>query len=170
MRSKRCVLAVLPLLWIAAPARSAPGAFTDRAAFQTAVPGGVATLDLESFSNGTSLSGTTQAPAGAAAGIVFPGPIADVLDPGGPPLDLRVVVDAVDDPAGSGTRVLGVDDAGNFHAITAGSAMMFGFTSSVEAFGLTLITLDLLLADGTPTTRAFDSGTGKQTGWEAWNF
>ncbi len=30
--------------------------------------------------------------------------------------------------------------------------------------------IDLLLADGTLTTRAFDSGTGKQTGSEAWNF
>lgn len=140
-RAAARALAGTGLLWaLAGTAAAAPGAFTDRAAFQSAVPGGVATLDFESLPDGAPLSGTTHTPTGSAAGVVLPGPIADVLDPGGAPLALRVVVDPLDNPASSGTRSLGVEDAGNFHALAAGSTLMFGFTSPVEGFGLTLIT------------------------------
>ncbi|MGH0031842.1 MAG: PEP-CTERM sorting domain-containing protein [Myxococcota bacterium] len=136
----RTLLALAIALGLARAGAAAPGAFTDPAAFASAVPGGTTSVDFESFSDGTLLSGTTQTPAGAAAGVVLPGPLADVLDPGGPALPLRVVVDAVDNPASSGTRSLGVEDAGNFHAVTAGTPLAFAFTAPVEAFGLTVVT------------------------------
>jgi len=119
---------------------AAPGAYTNASLFAAAVPGGVSQVDFEGFTDGAVLSGTTQQPPGSTAQIVLPGPVADVLDPGGSPLALRVVVDATDNPARSGTRTLGVEDAGNFHAITAGTTLGFGFPTPVEAFGLTIIT------------------------------
>jgi hypothetical protein len=82
---------------------------------------------------------------------VLPAPLADLLDTGGPNLELQVVEDAGDNPAASGVRTLGVDDGGNFDAITGGAPLAFTFTQPVEAFGLTLITPEepaLALFDG----------------------
>ncbi len=128
------------VLGFAGIGQASPGAYTDAAGFAAAIPGGVATVDFESLANGAPLSGTTQTPPSAAAGVVLPGPVVDVLDPTGPALSLRVVVDAADNPASSGTRSLGVDDTGNFNALTAGTSLAFGFTAPVDAFGLTIIT------------------------------
>lgn len=129
-------LGLLPAL----PGAAAPGAFTDPAAFAAAVPGGTATVDFEGLADGAPLSGTTQTPSGATAGVVLPAPLVDVLDPTGPPLPLRVVADPVDNPTTSGTNSLGVEDPGNFHALTAGTPLDFSFTATVEAFGLTVVT------------------------------
>ena len=125
---------------VAASADAAPGAFTDASAFAAALPGGTATIDFEALPDGSPLSSTTQTAAGAGAGIVLPAPLVDVLDPSGPPLPLRVVANAGDNPASSGSKSLGVEDPGNFHAVVAGSMLGFGFTAPVDAFGLTLVT------------------------------
>ena len=119
---------------------ASPGAYTNASSFAVANPGGVATVDFDALAPGTPLSNTTQTPPNGAAGVILPAPVADVLDPGGPPLPVRVVVDAANNPASSGTRSLGVDDAGNFNALTAGTSLGFAFTAPVGAFGLTIIT------------------------------
>jgi hypothetical protein len=115
-------------------------AFTDPVAFAAAVPGGVTSVDFEALAGGTLVSGVTLTPPGAAAGIALPPPLADVLDPTGPPLQLQVVADSGDNPASSGTRSLGVQDPGNFNAFAAGGALAFQFSAPVQAFGLTLVT------------------------------
>jgi len=134
------LLSMVLLLGFASDSFATPGAFTDPAAFQAAVPAPTGSVDFETLADGAVVSGTTQTPAGMSTGIVLPAPLADVLDPGGPDLELRVVQNGGDNPASSGTRSLGVVDAGNFHAIAAGSAISFGFSQAVDAFGLTIIT------------------------------
>jgi len=129
----------LALVAAGAAARAAPGPYTDPATFAANVKGGTADFDFEALAPGTSLSGTTRTPPGAAAGIVLPPALADVLDPMGPALDLRVV-EGADNPAGSGARSMGVADPGNFDAVTGGSSLAFATTAPVEAFGLTVIT------------------------------
>jgi len=124
----------------ASPADAAPGAFTTSDAFAAAVPDGLATLDFESITGGTDVSGATLAIGAGGGGITLPGPLTDVLDPGGPSLSLRVVADGGDNPASSGSRSLGVGDTGNFDAITAGTTLDFSFPEPVLAFGLTIIT------------------------------
>ena len=120
------------------PAAAAPGAFTTVDAFAAAVPDALATFDFESIPGGTDVSGTNLAV--GIGGITLPGPLAEVLDPGGPALSLRVVVDGGDNPASSGSRSLGVGDPGNFDALTAGTPLAFSFPEPVLAFGLTIIT------------------------------
>jgi hypothetical protein len=132
------VLLVVLLSAAAGPTAAAPGAFTTVDAFAAAVPDGLATFDFESIPGGTDVSGTTLAV--GAGGITLPGPLDDVLDPDGPALSLRVVVDGGDNPASSGSRSLGVGDPGNFDAFTAGTTLAFGFPEPVLAFGLTIIT------------------------------
>ncbi|MHA7836875.1 MAG: hypothetical protein ACX98W_05380, partial [bacterium] len=135
--------ALLTVLLSAAPdpATAAPGAFTTPDAFAAANPESLATFDFESIPGGTDVSGTTLVgPDGGTGGITLPGPLADVLDPGGPSLSLRVVADAGDNPASSGSRSLGVGDPGNFDALTAGTTLDFSFPEPVLAFGLTIIT------------------------------
>lgn len=95
-------------------------------------------------------------------------------------------------PSQSGTQSLGVVDPGNFDAVTAGSAMQFGFTQPVEGFALTIITPEepggalfdddvrlvvpgeatasLLLAGGSITYRVFDPGTGVVLSNTSWGF
>lgn len=136
--SLRAVLLSVLLFAAVGPAAAAPGAFTTAGAFAAAVPGSVATFDFESVPGGTDVSGTTLAV--GVGGITLPGPLADVLDPGGPALSLRVVVDGGDNPASSGSRSLGVGDPGNFDAIVAGTTLAFSFPEPVLAFGLTIIT------------------------------
>jgi hypothetical protein len=131
---------VVALCWLAAPALATPGAYTSKTAFLSALPLPAGTVDFESLANGALVSGTTQTPPGGSIGVVLPGPLADVLDPAGPALPLRVVENAVDNPASSGARSLGVVDPGNFHAFTAGSPLAFSFTAPTLGFGLTLIT------------------------------
>jgi len=124
------------------PAVAAPGAFTTADAFAAAVPDGLTTFDFESIPGGTDVSGATLAvgTGGGPGGITLPGPLADVLDPGGLSLSLRVVADTGDNPASSGSRSLGVGDPGNFDALTAGTTLDFSFPEPVLAFGLTIIT------------------------------
>jgi hypothetical protein len=55
-------------------------------------------------------------------------------------LPLRIVADALNSPAASGTNSPGVEDPKNFHAITAGTSIEFSFPEPVLAFGLIIIT------------------------------
>jgi len=134
-------LLALAVGWITpSTAGAASTAYSDTAPFASAVPGGVASVDFEALSNGTLLSGTTQTAPGAGASIVLPPPVPDVLNSTGPPLQLRVVKNTGDNPASSGSNSIGVDDAGNFHALASGSVLAFSFTEPTTAFGLTLVT------------------------------
>lgn len=119
---------------------ASPGGYASRALFEANVSGAVAVADAEGLASGNVVSGTTWVPPGASAGIVLPGPVVDVLDPAGSPLELQVVTNAGDNPARSGQNSLGSVDPGNFDAIASGTVLGFGFTQPVEAFGLTLIT------------------------------
>ena len=115
-RGRRVLLSAL-LVWSAVLAgaglaSAAPGAFTDSAAFQSGVPGGTASVDFEALADGTDVSGTTQTVSGV--GVTLPGPVFDVLDSTTPLLPLRIVVDAINNPATSGSKSLGVEDAKNF--------------------------------------------------------
>lgn len=139
---RRAFFAAAPMLLIftTSVASGASTTFSDEAAFSAAVPDGVEVIDFEALSNGTPLSGTTQTTAGAGAGIVLPPPVPDVLDGTGPPLELRVVKNTGDNPASSGSNTLGVEDAGNFNAIAAGTVLELSITEPTIAIGLTLIT------------------------------
>jgi hypothetical protein len=128
------------LLFGLVAAAQASGPYTDRTAFEAAVTGATGALDFESHANGAVVSGATLAPPGSVSAIVLPGPISDVLDPSGAPLQLRVVEDSGNNPASSGSKSLGVEDPGNFHSFTSGSVLQFTFTQPVQAFGLTLVT------------------------------
>lgn len=119
---------------------AAPGAFSDPAVFALNAESDLAVFDFESLANGVPLSGATVTPAGATTGVVLPPPVTDALAPTGPALPLRVVEDALNNPASSGTRSLGVTDAKNFNAFTAGTAVDFAFTAPIDAFGLTVVT------------------------------
>jgi hypothetical protein len=119
-------------------ATAAPGAFSDAASFMTALASGTTAIDFEALADGADVSGTTQL--SMSAGVTLPGPVVDELDPSGPLLPLRVVADAGDNPASSGSRSLGVEDPKNFHAIAAGTDLVFTFPDPVQGFGLTIIT------------------------------
>lgn len=134
------LLALASLFLLCRAALAMPGAYTDPAAFGAAAPGPLTAVDFESVTPGPPVSSSTLVPPGTTTGITLPGPVADVLDAGGPALALVVVEDATNNPALSGVRSLGIEDAGNFDAATAGTTLAFTFTQPVEAFGLTLIT------------------------------
>lgn len=134
-------------LVLAAPAPADAVAFTDAAAFQTALAGlTTGTLDFESIAAGTLLSsaGLTQNASGTEIGITFP---ASVLDPLlGPAAALEV--NGLTSP---GSHVLGTDDPGNFDQMIGGTNLGLGFSSPVLAFGLTIISVStsgVTLLDG----------------------
>jgi hypothetical protein len=138
------------LLLLAGRASAAPGAFTSRASFDAAVPGGTVSVDFESLAPGTDVGGSTRTAPGAAAGVVLPPDLLDVLHPAGPPLALHVVA-GPDNPAASGSNSLGTYDPGNFDAFVAGTDLDLVFTSPLEAFGLVVVTPEepgLALFDG----------------------
>lgn len=135
-------LALLLLGVYSSQGQAAP--FTDKTAFLNALPGAAGVLNFDSLAGGTDLSGATQTVSGGpGTGIVFP---AAVTDLGGTTLHLRVVENVGgSNPTTSPANSLGTDDGGNFNTIIAGVAISLGFTSPVNAFGLSFITPDTLL-------------------------
>ncbi len=135
-----CTALTGAVAFFAASAQATPGAYSDEATFAAAAPGPVQRFDFEALSDGAVVSGSIVTPTGASVGIVLPPAVPDLLDPGGPALDLRVVENAGDNPASSGVRSLGVEDPGNFHGLVAGTTLAFSFTQPIDAFGLVLVT------------------------------
>lgn len=145
-----CAMISLLLMALPLPSAASPGAYADPTAFSVAA-GMTGLVDFEDQHPGSTVSGATFLVSGSSLQITLPGPIPDVLDPGGPALDLQIVANGGDNPASSGTRSLGVVDAKNFDAIASGSAISFTFSPPVSAFGLTIVTPEepnIALLDG----------------------
>lgn len=127
-----------------------PMPYTNKAVFTAdmlalLIPNG--TLDFDSQVPGNLTAAPLPVP-GAGVGIKFPTSVPDVL--GGPPLPLAIVANTMPangNPTTTEPNSLGTDDPGNFDTIIAGTELTFMFTGPVRAFGLSIITPDVLLDD-----------------------
>jgi hypothetical protein len=113
-------------------------AYSDQAAFLAAALGTVSTLDFESLTPGTDLSGASV-PVGPTS-ITFPLDVDDVAGDPGETLNLMVAVDAGDNPTASPSQSLGTNDIGNYDLLIAGSEILFTFTAPLSGLGLSIIT------------------------------
>ena len=143
MRSSRAQFATFLLgvwgVWISlfalSPcAHATDGAFTSETAFLASFPGTPGNVDFEALPPGSPISAPLPVP-GASAAIALPAQIPDALGSAGAALDLQVVADTGNNPAGSGAHSLGVVDPGNFDAFAGGSVLDFSFTEPTTPEG-----------------------------------
>lgn len=123
--------AVSSLVLGAAPSHAATAFFTSRAAFLAALGAPPVVVDFEAGAPGTSL------PTGAA----FEGVTFDYAFDHGFQLEIVSNFDTT-----SGANALGIDDPGNFDQLLDGDEIDFGLPGPTTAFGLSLVSGDVLLA------------------------
>ncbi len=133
-----CIASALLFIGSATTSHAAGTAYSDKAAFLTAVPGPASTLDFESLAPGADLSGASVTV--GSVSITFPLEVDDVAGDPGDKLNLRVVDDVGDNPTTSPTQSLGVDDIGNFDTLIAGCEIPLTFSPPASSVGLSLIT------------------------------
>lgn len=108
--------------------------------FQCMMTWPVESVDFDGMADGTLLSNAILPLPPIGREVHMPPPVDDVLNPGGPDLDLIAVADLGANPTSSGPNSLGPDDPADDDRFAAGTSIEFSFDQPMVAFALRVVT------------------------------